>query len=424
MKSAGPLHGSGFFLMESLEERMGAVHSVGEVTKWIRNLIAGDPILRNVMVRGEISNFNAYRSGHAYFTLKDKDACLKCVMFSWRDKGLRFQPKDGMQVIAGGGIRVYEAGGVYQLYVETMVPEGTGDLALAFQQIKERLAAEGLFDEAHKKPLPKFPAKIGVVTSLSGAVLRDIYRVSKRRFPSVQLVLYPVQVQGETSAAEVAAGVRYFNERHPVDVLIVGRGGGSAEDLWSFNTEEVVRAIYASRIPVISAVGHETDYTLSDMAADVRAATPSQAAELAVPDARELLSRISGLSARLSGARSRWMNAKRMKLLMCLRRKAMATPTRITDAKRARLESAAKALSIGVWQRFHEKQQRLDQTLDQLELLNPIRLLRRGYGIVEDEKGKLVRSAAGTKTGDRLTVILADGRVRANVTEVERGGKI
>ena len=403
MKSAGPLHGSGFFLMESLEERMGAVHSVGEVTKWIRNLIAGDPILRNVMVRGEISNFNAYRSGHAYFTLKDKDACLKCVMFSWRDKGLRFQPKDGMQVIAGGGIRVYEAGGVYQLYVETMVPEGTGDLALAFQQIKERLAAEGLFDEAHKKPLPKFPAKIGVVTSLSGAVLRDIYRVSKRRFPSVQLVLYPVQVQGETSAAEVAAGVRYFSERHPVDVLIVGRGGGSAEDLWSFN---------------------ETDYTLSDMAADVRAATPSQAAELAVPDARELLSRISGLSARLSGARSRWMNAKRMKLLMCLRRKAMATPTRITDAKRARLESAAKALSTGIWQRFHEKQQRLDQTLDQLELLNPIRLLRRGYGIVEDEKGKLVRSAAGTKTGDRLTVILADGRVRANVTEVERGGKI
>ncbi|MBR5910100.1 MAG: exodeoxyribonuclease VII large subunit, partial [Schwartzia sp.] len=247
---------------------MGTVHSVGEVTKWIRNLISGDPILRNIMVRGEISNFNAYRSGHAYFTLKDKDACLKCVMFSWKEKGLRFQPKDGMQVIAGGGIRVYEAGGVYQLYVETMAPEGTGDLALAFQQIKEKLTAEGLFDEAHKKPLPKFPSTIGVVTSLSGAVLRDIYRVSKRRFPSVRLVLYPVQVQGETSAAEVAAGIRYFNEKFPVDVMIVGRGGGSAEDLWSFNTEEVVRAVYASKIPIISAVGHETDYTLSDLAAD------------------------------------------------------------------------------------------------------------------------------------------------------------
>lgn len=406
------------------EIRMGAVHSVGEVTKWIRNLVAGDPILRNILVRGEISNFSAYKSGHAYFTLKDKDACLKCVMFSWKDKGLRFQPKDGMQVIAGGGIRVYEAGGVYQLYVEKMVPEGTGDLALAFQQIKERLAAEGLFDEAHKKPLPKFPAKIGVVTSPSGAVLRDIYRVSKRRFPSVQLILYPVQVQGETSAAEVAAGVRYFNERRPVDVLIVGRGGGSAEDLWSFNTEDVVRAIYASEIPVISAVGHETDYTLSDMVADVRAATPSQAAELAVPDARELSARIAGLSARLSGARSRWMNAKRMKLLMCLRRKAMATPQRIVDSKRDRLERASKALSTGIWQRFREKQQRLDQTMDRLELLNPIRLLRRGYGIVEDEQGKLIRSAAAMKTGDSMTVILADGRVRTSVTEVERGGKI
>ncbi len=398
---------------------MGSVHSVGEVTKWIRNLIAGDPILQNVMVRGEISNFSTYRSGHAYFTLKDADACLKCVMFSWRDKKIRFQPKDGMQVIAGGAVRVYEANGVYQLYVESLVPKGTGDLAAAFQQIKEKLAAEGLFDEVHKQPIPKFPAKIGVVTSLSGAVLRDIYRVSKRRFPSVQLVLYPVQVQGETSAAEVAAGVRYFNETFPVDVLIVGRGGGSAEDLWSFNTEEVVRAIYASKIPVISAVGHETDYTLSDLAADVRAATPSQAAELAVPDARELLTQIEGLRARLSGARDRWMNAKRMKLLLCLRRKAMATPQRILDGKRDRLQNASDALFAEIRQRFREKQQRLDLTMDRMELLNPIRMLRRGYGIVEDAQGKLVRSAAETRAGDTLTVILADGRVHVDVRDVE-----
>ena len=401
---------------------MGTVHSVGEVTKWIRNLIAGDPILRNIMVRGEISNFNAYRSGHAYFTLKDKDACLKCVMFSWQGKGLRFRPKDGMQVIAGGAVRVYEAGGVYQLYVETMVPEGTGDLAAAFQQIKEKLAAEGLFDADRKKPLPKFPATIGVVTSLSGAVLRDIYRVSKRRFPSVRLVLYPVQVQGETSAAEVAEGIRYFNEKFPVDVMIVGRGGGSAEDLWSFNTEEVVRAISASEIPVISAVGHETDYTLSDLAADVRAATPSQAAELAVPDARELAARISGLAARLAGARDRWMNAKRMKLLVCLRRRAMATPQRIIEGKRERLARASERLSAGAWQRFREKQQRLDVTMDRLELLNPIRMLRRGYGVVENGDGRVVRSVGETRQGDRLTVILADGRVHADVREVERGG--
>ena len=319
-------------------------------------------------------------------------------------------------------MRVYEANGVYQLYVESLVPKGTGDLAAAFQQIKEKLAAEGLFDEVHKQPIPKFPAKIGVVTSLSGAVLRDIYRVSKRRFPSVQLVLYPVQVQGETSAAEVAAGVRYFNETFPVDVLIVGRGGGSAEDLWSFNTEEVVRAIYASKIPVISAVGHETDYTLSDLAADVRAATPSQAAELAVPDARELLTQIEGLRARLSGARDRWMNAKRMKLLLCLRRKAVATPQRILDGKRDRLQNASDALFAEIRQRFREKQQRLDLTMDRMELLNPIRMLRRGYGIVEDAQGKLVRSAAETRAGDTLTVILADGRVHVDVRDVERGG--
>ena len=401
---------------------MGTVHSVGELTKWIRNLVAGDPMLKSVMVRGEISNFNAYRSGHAYFTLKDRDACLKCVMFSWKDKGLRFQPENGMQVVAGGAVKVYEAGGVYQLYVETLIPEGMGDLAEAFRQLKERLATEGLFDDAHKKRLPMLPEKIGIVTSQSGAVLRDIYRVAKRRFPSVQLVLYPVQVQGETSAAEVAAAIRYFNAKYPVDVLIVGRGGGSAEDLWSFNEEKVVRAIYASKVPVISAVGHETDYTLSDLAADVRAATPSQAAELAVPDVQSLMVRIEGFKTRLWNARRRWMNAKRSQLLACLRRTPLSSPKRIIDAKRERMERGKKALLSAARQGFHEKQQRLDMTLERMELLNPIRMLRRGYGVVENAKGRLVRSAGEMRAGDKLTVILADGRVHADVRKVERGG--
>ena len=370
---------------------MGTVHSVGELTKWIRNLVAGDPMLKSVMVRGEISNFNAYRSGHAYFTLKDRDACLKCVMFSWKDKGLRFQPENGMQVVAGGAVKVYEAGGVYQLYVETLIPEGTGDLAEAFRQLKERLATEGLFDDAHKKRLP-------------------------------MLVLYPVQVQGETSAAEVAAAIRYFNAKYPVDVLIVGRGGGSAEDLWSFNEEKVVRAIYASKIPVISAVGHETDYTLSDLAADVRAATPSQAAELAVPDVQSLMVRIEGFKTRLWNARRRWMNAKRSQLLACLRRTPLSSPKRIIDAKRERMERGKKALLSAARQGFHEKQQRLDMTLERMELLNPIRMLRRGYGVVENAKGRLVRSAGEMRAGDKLTVILADGRVHADVRKVERGG--
>ena len=401
-----------------------AVHSVSEVTRYIKGLLQAEPLLQGLLVRGEISNFKCYASGHCYFTLKDSEASMKCVMFKSRAQGLRFRPENGMQVIARGNVAVYERDGVYQLYVDSMTPEGAGSLAVAFEQLKQKLAQEGLFDASLKKPLPHFPKTVGIVTSLSGAVLRDIYHVSKQRNPQVRLVLYPVLVQGAGAAEEIAEGIRFFNQKYAVDVLIVGRGGGSAEDLWSFNTEEVVRAIYASEIPVISAVGHETDYTLSDMVADVRAATPSQAAELAVPDARELSARIAGLSARLSGARSRWMNAKRMKLLMCLRRKAMATPQRIVDSKRDRLERASKALSAGIWQRFREKQQRLDQTMDRLELLNPIRLLRRGYGIVEDKQGKLIRSAAAMKTGDSMTVILADGRVRTSVTEVERGGKI
>lgn len=402
---------------------MGAVHSVSDVTKLIKTILARETLLRNVMIRGEIFNFNTYTSGHAYFTLKDRDACLKCVMFSWRGKVSRFTPGNGMQVIAGGSIGVYEAGGTYQLYVDTLVPEGTGDLAIAFQQLKERLAAEGLFDETHKKPLPEFPKRIGVVTSRSGAVLRDIYRVSKRRFPGIQLLLYPVQVQGMGSAEGIADGIRFFDARCPVDVLIVGRGGGSAEDLWSFNDEAVVRAIYESKVPVISAVGHETDYTLADFAADVRAATPSQAAELAVPDAEELRIRVLGLTGRLSAARRHIMRGKRTALLACLSRTPMAAPQKTLDASRERLLRISDYLSREAQRCFRDKQQHFDQTLERMELLNPIRLLRRGYCIVEDEKGAIARSVADVKKGSMLTVVLADGRVRTKALEIERGGK-
>ena len=402
---------------------MGGVHSVGDVTRLIKTVLARETLLRNVMIRGEISNFSAYSSGHAYFTLKDRNACLKCVMFSWRGKGLRFMPDNGMQVIAGGSIGVYEAGGTYQLYIDTLVPEGTGDLTLAFQQLKERLAAEGLFDEAHKKSLPDFPKRIGVVTSRSGAVLHDIYRVSKYRFPSVQIVLYPVQVQGAGSAEEIAEGIRFFDARCPVDVLIVGRGGGSAEDLWSFNDESVVRAIYESRIPVISAVGHETDYTLADFAADVRAATPSQAAELAVPDAEEIRNRVRSLTGRLLAARRHIMRGKRAALLACLSRTPMATPQKTLDASKAQLLRLSERLSREAGRSFRDKQQHFDQTLERMELLNPIRLLRRGYSIVEDERGELARSVRDVKKGRRLTVVLADGRIRTEVLEIERGGK-
>lgn len=395
-----------------------AVHSVGDVTKWIQRMFKGEPLLKHILVRGEISNFSVYASGHAYFTLKDKDACLKCAMFSWREKRVRFSPEDGMQVIAGGTIGVYESGGVYQLYVETLIPEGTGALAAAFAQLKERLAAEGLFDGAHKKPLPFFPRCVGIVTSASGAVLHDIRRVAKRRFPGVRLALYPVQVQGAGAAEEVAAGVRFFNERFPVDVMIVGRGGGSAEDLWAFNEEPVVRAIYASEVPVISAVGHETDVTLADFAADVRAATPSQAAELAVPDAEALAARVGGLFARLRASGRRWTDAKRSRLSLCLRRAAPGASAAV-EAKRARLLRVSGALSVAARRSLQARQQRLDAAMARLELLDPIRLLRRGYGIVEDETGGIVRSVRGVREGGELTVILADGRVRAAVRGID-----
>ena len=260
-----------------------AVHSVSDVNRYLKDLLAGEPLLQGISVRGEISNFKQYPSGHCYFTLKDTNSALKCVMFRSRAQYLRFLPQNGMQVVAGGSIAVYERDGVYQLYVDNLIPEGTGDLALAFEQLKEKLAAEGLFDPARKQPLPAFPKKIGVVTSSAGAVLRDIYRVSKRRWPGIQLVLYPVQVQGEGAAEQIARGIDFFAEEYAVDVIIAGRGGGSMEDLWAFNEEPVVRAIAACPVPLISAVGHETDFTLADFAADVRAATPSQAAELAVP---------------------------------------------------------------------------------------------------------------------------------------------
>ena len=245
------------------------IHNVSEVTNYIKRMFQREPVL-GCIHRGELSNFRCYASGHCYFTLKDAASAIKCVMFRSRAQGLRFRPENGMQVVVSGSISVYERDGVYQLYADHMMPEGAGDLALAFEQLKARLASEGLFDDAHKQPLPRFPKRIGIVTSISGAVLRDIYHVSKRRWPAVQLVLRPVLVQGEEAAAQIAAAIAFFNEKYPVDVLIVGRGGGSMEDLWAFNEEPVVRAIYASKIPVISAVGHETDFTLADFASDQR----------------------------------------------------------------------------------------------------------------------------------------------------------
>ena len=401
------------------EREFMTVHSVSDVTRYIKGIFEGEEILSDLLIRGEVSNFKRYPSGHCYFTLKDAGASMKCVMFNGYARSLRFTPENGMQVIAGGSVSVYERDGVYQLYVNALTPEGAGALALAFEQLKEKLHAEGLFDEAHKQPLPRFPRRIGIVTSSAGAVLRDIHKVAKRRWPSVQLILCPVLVQGTEAAGQIAAAIRFFNEKYPVDVLIVGRGGGSAEDLWAFNEEPVVRAIYVSRIPVISAVGHETDTTLADFVSDRRAATPSQAAEFAVPDADELRQYADGLLLRLHAGRMRQMEQRRMRLRMLLDRPWYRNPKLLLAAPMQRTDRALERLHHAAKDGRTNARHRLELVLKRLELLNPVQILYRGFSVVEKD-GKTVTRSKELAADDLLTITFADGKVSAVVAAKEK----
>lgn len=398
-----------------------AIHSVSEVNNFIKQLLASTPVLSSIMVRGEISNFKCYASGHCYFTLKDASSALKCVMFRSQAQHLRFQPVNGLSVIASGNIAVYERDGVYQLYVDSLAPEGKGDLALAYEQLKNRLAAEGLFAKDRKKALPQFPKKIGVVTSLSGAVLRDIYHVTKRRWPAVQLVLYPVQVQGEFSAKQVALAIEFFNTKYAVDVMIVGRGGGSMEDLWSFNEEVVVRAIAASKIPIISAVGHETDFSLADFAADVRAATPSQAAELAVPDRDELKRYVVRMQRQLAQMARRELNERRLRLQACQKNKLLQRPELLLADRRQRLDNLISKLRQCLDENITVKNHQLSLALEKLSVLNPAKTLQRGFALVE-HGGKIVTRVQEVKKGDKLQLTFSDGKVSVVAADVTRKG--
>ncbi len=396
-----------------------AVHSISEITKYIKKLIDSDSILTKVMICGEISNFKQYTSGHCYFTLKDADASLKCVMFRSRAQHLRFVPTNGLKVIASGTVSVYERDGSYQFYADTLVPEGAGELSLAFEQLKEKFTEEGLFSEVYKKDIPSFPKIIGVVTSLSGAVLHDIYRVAKRRNPAIRIVLYPVQVQGKESAAQIAKGIALFNKSYPVDVLIVGRGGGSMEDLWSFNEEIVVRAVFASKIPVISAVGHETDYTLADFVSDVRAATPSQAAELAVPNTADLSRYVLSLKAQLDRVMRNGLQQRQGRLAMCLKRVAMCSPQRLLSTKRQRIDGLQSRLVQLAEAVLANKKQKMQISFEKLALLNPTEVLRRGYGIVKKNEN-ILRSIETVEHNQSVEVVLVDGSFTAIVSDVRR----
>ncbi len=401
-----------------------AVHSVSEINHYIKELLEAEPILSGLEVRGELSNFKQYPSGHCYFTLKDASAALKCVMFRSRAQYLRFVPENGMQVVAGGNLSVYERDGVYQLYADTLKPEGTGDLAEAFARLKAKLAAEGLFDQQRKRPLPAFPQKIGVVTSSAGAVLRDIYRVSKRRWPAVQLVLYPVQVQGEDAARQIANGIEFFSRRYPVDVIIAGRGGGSMEDLWAFNEEVVVRAIAAAQVPLISAVGHETDFTLADFAADVRAATPSQAAELAVPDRSEVKRQVQTLTSQLTRQMQREIADRRWRLEMLLENRVLRAPQQLLAQRRQRLDYLLEALQSQTRQGLQGQKHKLEMLLNRLAAINPAAVLTRGFALAAKDD-KIISSVHDVALDDELMLVLADGtlQVRTLAKTVGKGDR-
>ena len=395
--------------------------SVSEITKYIKQLLDSDAKTAAVFVRGEISNFKKHYSGHCYFTLKDSNATMKAVMFKSRSQYLKFEPKDGMKVIAGGQITVFERDGQYQLYAQQLVPEGIGELSLAFAQLKEKLEAEGLFADDRKKPLPLLPQRVGIVTSPTGAVLRDIITVAKRRHPGIVLKLFPVVVQGVEAPLEIVHGIEVLNKVGNIDVIILGRGGGSIEDLWAFNDERVVRAIAASRVPIVSAVGHQTDYTLTDFVADRRAATPSQAAEVVVPDVRELTKYVTTLKNMLENNIRSVVKNYRLRVEQGAKSKVFLYPHEFLTVRQQMLDRSMQGLEKAMKQIIMVKQHQFEMAAQKMAILNPLGVLARGYSIVRDEKTQVVKDTKTIKIGQQLEVILNQGMMNVKVIQVQEG---
>lgn len=398
----------------------GAVLSVTELNNHIKNMLDLDPMLQSVAVRGELSNYKVYPSGHHYFTLKDAESAVRCVMFRSSAAKLRFKPENGMGVTAAGRVAVYPRDGAYQLYVDRLLPEGMGDLAVAFEQLKEKLQKDGLFDPAHKKPIPRFPQTVAVVTSSAGAAVRDIIRILGKRWPPAKVVLLPVRVQGAEAPPEIAGAIRYANKFEVGDIIIVGRGGGSIEDLWAFNDERVARAIYESEIPVISAVGHEPDVTISDFVADLRAATPSNAAELAVPDEEEQRALLENMKARAVHAMGKELSQSRARLDDLSFRRVLQNPTAYIDQKRLELDGASGALLAGFERLLAGKKSTYVRCAASLDALSPLKVLGRGYSIAEDAEGTPVSSVSQVKKGDGLKLKLSDGSLGCTVESVKK----
>ena len=391
------------------------VLSVTQLNTYLKSIIDGDSLLRSLYVVGEISNFtNHYRTGHFYLTLKDENCAVKAVMFASANRRLKFMPENGMKVIVRGRVSVFERDGQYQLYIDDMQPDGLGALNLAFEQLKNRLAQEGLFDEKFKKPIPYRCMRIGVVTSATGAVIQDIRNVISRRYPLAEIILAPVQVQGASAAPQIVDAIERFNSGDYADVLIVGRGGGSLEDLWAFNEEIVARAVFKSRIPIISAVGHETDFTICDFVADLRAPTPSAAAELAVPDIREDIAFVQTVVYECEATLLQRVNDEKERLEIIKERLRYRSPSMLIDQKIQTVDTLMMSALLSVQRKLDSETARLSSTAARLDALSPLKVMARGYSIVTKDE-KVVASSKALKKGDRITVGFSDGERKCEV---------
>lgn len=391
--------------------------TVTELTRYIRDLFEVDYRLKDVEVSGEISNFTEARSGHLYFTLKDAQAQLKCVMWRSAAERLDYLPQDGDAVVVNGRISVYEAAGAYQLYAEHLEQAGRGGLAIAFEKLKQQLSDEGLFDPAHKKPIPTFPRKIGIVTSADAAALRDILNVLQRRFPLVSVLIAPTLVQGNEAPAQIVQALRWLDGRNDIDTILVSRGGGSMEDLWAFNDEAVARTIFAAQHPIISGVGHEVDFTITDFVADLRAPTPSAAAELAVPDIEEIRAGLAGLETRLVGEIEDIIAQRKWQLQNLMRSMQHLSPRNRVDTNQQRLDGLQIRLDTAVYTTLSQLKNRLALAQTSLAAVSPEATLARGYAIVRGENGRILRSKQAANIGDALTVQVADGTFGVTVSE-------
>lgn len=394
---------------------MSDVYTVSQVNQYIKTLLDRDQVLTALYVRGEISNYKAYPSGHHYFSLKDGEGAIRCVMFKREAISLRFRPENGMKVIAFGRVAVFPRDGQYQLYCSTLTPEGVGDLHLAFEQLKQKLYAEGLFDPAHKKPIPQYPRRIALITSSAGAAVRDMVRILGARWPMAEVFVLPVRVQGTEALGELCAALAWANRHRVADLIITGRGGGSMEDLWAFNDENVARTIYHSDIPVISAVGHEPDVTIADFVADLRAATPSNAAELAVPDQNDVAVQLRQISGRMAQAMGRRLEAARRELDRASQCRALQNPMNYVDDKRMLLDYQREKLAAGLTASLSRERERFAALASKLDALSPLKVLGRGYAIPQKEDGGVVRSTTDVIPGDALRLRVADGEISCQV---------